>query len=149
MPDADKFSRYIRESANELEKIILAKGKQKEASKVQKVKSTAFFTGLKKFINADEKIKKSHLGIYDFELALDDKKVNYQLDISEKTVSVRKRKASKPLVKIEIDDENLINLYKKKLLIDEVIIQGRIKLTGTKRNSDKFLKLLSQVLENN
>jgi hypothetical protein len=75
--------------------------------------------------------------------------VNYQLDISEKTVSVRKKKASKPLVKIEIDDENLIHLYKKKLLIDEVIIQGRIKLTGTKRNSDKFLKLLSQVLENN
>ena len=75
--------------------------------------------------------------------------MNYQLDISEKTVAVRKKKASKPLVKIEIDDENLINLHKKQLLLDEVMIQGRIKLTGTKRNSDKFFKLLSQVLEKN
>ena len=127
----------------------LYEGQNREASKVQKVKSTTFFTGLKKYINDDEKIKKNHLGIYDFELTLDTQKVNYQLDISEKTVTVRKKKTAKPLVKIEIDDENLINLYKKKLLIDEVMIQGRIKITGTKRNTDKFLKLLSQVLENN
>ena len=105
MPDADKFSRYIRESANELEEIILARGKQKETSNVLKIKSTSFFSAFKKYINADEKIKKSHLGIYDFELALGDKKVNYQLDISEKTVSVRKKKAAKPLIAIAIDDE--------------------------------------------
>jgi len=149
MPDADKFSRYIREAANELEEIILAKSKQKETTNPQKIKSTPFFTNLKKFINADEKIKKIHLGIYDFELKLGEKKVNYQLDISEKTVSVRKKKASKPLVKIEIDDENLFNLHKNQLLLDEAMIQGRIKLIGTKKNSDKFFKLLSQVLENN
>lgn len=149
MPDADKFSRYIRESANELEEIILAKGKQKETSNPQKIRSTAFFTNLKKVINADEKIKKIHAGLYDFELTLGENKVNYQLDISEKKVSVRKKKATKPLVKVEIDDENLINLHKKQLLLDEVLIQGRIKLIGTKKNSDKFFKLLSQVLENN
>lgn len=149
MPDADKFSRYIRESANELEEIILKRGKQKETSSVLKIKSTSFFTALKKYINADEKIKKIHPGIYDFELALGDKKVNYQLDISEKTVSVRKKKAAKPLITIAIDDENLINLYKKKLLLDEIIIQGRIKLTGTKKNADKTLKLLSSFLAHN
>ena len=149
MPDADKFSRYIREAANELEEIILAKSKQKETANPQKIKSTPFFTNFKKFINADEKIKKIHLGVYDFELKLGEKKVNYQLDISEKTVSVRKKKASKPLVKIEIDDENLFNLHKNQLLLDEAMIQGRIKLIGTKKNSDKFFKLLSQVLENN
>ena len=149
MPDADKFSRYIREAANELEEIILAKGKQKETTNPQKIRSTAFFTKLKKFINADEKIKKNHAGLYDFELTLGDHKVNYQLDISEKTVSVRKKKTTKPLVKIEIDDKNLINLHKKQLLLDEVMIQGRMKLVGTKKNSDKFFKLLSQALAKN
>jgi WS/DGAT/MGAT family acyltransferase len=146
MPDADKFSRYIRESANELEEIILARGKKKDTKNVQKIKSTSFFTAFKKFINADENLQKNHLGIYDFELTLGDEKVNYQLEISEKTVSVQKKKTTKPLVKIEIEDENLINLYKKKLLLDEVIIQSRIKLTGTKKNSDKILKLLASFL---
>lgn len=147
MPDADKFSRYIRESANELEEIILAKGKQKENIKEQKIKSSPFFTGLKKYINANENIKKNHLGIYDFELNSDHKKINYQLDISEKIVSVRKKKTTKPLVKIAIDDNNLTDLYKRKLLLEEIKIQGRIKLTGTKKNSDKFFTFLSKFLE--
>ncbi|WP_439131882.1 WS/DGAT/MGAT family O-acyltransferase [Polaribacter sp.] len=146
MPDADKFSRYIRESANELEEIILSKGKQKETTKVKKSKSTPFFTAFKKFLNADDNLKAAHIGIYDFELFLGDDFVNYQVTISEKTVSVRKKKASKPLVSIAIDDENLINLYKKKLLLKEVMIQSRLKLTGTKKNTDKFYKLLATFL---
>ncbi|MHB0754063.1 wax ester/triacylglycerol synthase family O-acyltransferase [Polaribacter sp. M15] len=147
MPDADKFSRYIRESANELEEIILAKGKQKDAVKVLKSKSTPFFTAFKKFLNADENLRKEHIGVYDFELSLGDDTVNYQLDISEKTVGVRKKKASKPVVIITIDDEILINLHKKKLLLDEVLIQSRLKLSGTKKNTDKFYKLLANFLE--
>lgn len=149
MPDADKFSRYIRESANELEEIILARGKQKETAKIEKIKSTPFFTSIKKKLNADKKLRKQNLGLYDFHLNLDKGDVNYQLEIKEESVSIRKKKTGKSLVKLNINDENLINLHKNKLLIDEVIIQGRIKLTGTKRNSDKFLKLLSQLVENN
>lgn len=146
MPDADKFSRYIRESANELEEVILEKGKEKTKSKVQQIKSTAFFTALKKHLNEDEKTRKQYIGLYDFHLGKSD--LNYQLNIAEESVSFRKKETTKPLVKIEIDDENLSNLYKNKLLLDEVTIQGRIKITGTKKNSDKFLKLLSNFLEN-
>ena len=147
MPDADKFSRYIRESANELEELILARGKQKDSIAVQKIKSTTFFTAFKKHINENETLKKNHLGVYDFELALGDDVVNYQFNISEKAIAVRKKNITKPLVKIEIDDDNLITLHKKKLLLDEVIIQGRLKLTGTKKNTDKFLKLIVNFLE--
>jgi WS/DGAT/MGAT family acyltransferase len=148
MPDADKFSRYIRESANELEKVILERGQQKTTQKVQKMKSTAFFNAFKKFLNEDEKIRKQHIGLYDFQLNSGESTVNYQLDISEETTSVRKKKTTKPLIKIEIKDDNLSNLYKKKLLLDEVIIQGRIKVTGTKKNTDKFIKLVIKFLEN-
>jgi WS/DGAT/MGAT family acyltransferase len=148
MPDADKFSRYIRESANELEKVILERGQQKTTQKVQKMKSTAFFNAFKKFLNEDEKIRKQHIGLYDFQLNSGESTVNYQLDISDETTSVRKKKTTKPLIKIEIKDDNLSNLYKKKLLLDEVIIQGRIKVTGTKKNTDKFIKLVIKFLEN-
>ena len=146
MPDADLFSRYIRESANELEEIILAKGKAKEAKKIAKAKSTAFFTAFKNFIDEDEKLREKHIGIYDFGLCVDDKEVKYELNISEKTVSVRKKEVKKSSLRIEIEDINLYKLFKKKLLLDEVIIQNRIRLIGPKRNADKFLGLLSKFL---
>ena len=107
-----------------MEEIILARGKQKDTIAFQKIKSTSFFTGFKTYLNANETLKKNHLGIYDFELALGDDVVNYQFDIAEKAIAVRKKKTTKPLVKVVINDENLINLHKKKLLLDEVIIQG-------------------------
>jgi diacylglycerol O-acyltransferase len=147
MPDTDKFSRYIRESANELEELILAKGKQKTVEKVEKIKSSPFFTAIKKVLNEDKKLRKQTLGLYDFQLNLGDAKISYQLEILEETVSVKKKATLKPSVKIEIDDVNLLNLYKKNLLIEELLIQERIKLTGTKKNTNKLLQLLSKFLE--
>jgi diacylglycerol O-acyltransferase len=147
MPDTDKFSRYIRESANELEELILAKGKQKTVEKVEKIKSSPFFTAIKKVLNEDKKLRKQTLGLYDFQLNLGDAKISYQLEILEETVSIKKKTTLKPSVKIEIDDVNLLNLYKKNLLIEELLIQERIKLTGTKKNTNKLLQLLSKFLE--
>jgi WS/DGAT/MGAT family acyltransferase len=149
MPDADKFSRYIRESANELEVLILAKEKQKTVEKVQKIKSSLFFTAFKKYLNDDEKRREQAIGIYDFDLNINESESNYQLEVLKESVSVKKRKTAKPSVKIEIDDDNLINLYKKNLLLQETIIQERIKFTGTKKNVDKFSQLLSEFLEKN
>ena len=53
MPDADKFSRYIRESANELEEIIKKKGKKKEEEKIVKIESVTFFNGLRKYLKSN------------------------------------------------------------------------------------------------
>jgi diacylglycerol O-acyltransferase len=149
MPDTDKFSRYIRESANELEVLILAKEKQKTVEKVQKIKSSLFFRAFKKYINEDEKRRQKANGLYDFVLNLGDSEINYQLAVLKEGISVKKKKTAKPVVKIEIDDDNLINLYKKNLLLQEAIIQERMKFTGTKKNIDKFSQLLSAFLEKN
>jgi diacylglycerol O-acyltransferase len=148
MPDADKFSRYIRESANELEKIILTKGKQKTTTKIEKKKSMAFFSAFKKFLNEHEKLREQAIGQYDFQLDLNKNEANYQLEILKDAVAIRKKKTVKPLVKIEIEDTTLFNLYKKKLLLEEVLIQERIKLSGTKKNTEKLTQLLSKFLEN-
>ncbi|MDG1402423.1 acyltransferase, WS/DGAT/MGAT [Polaribacter sp. Hel1_33_78] len=148
MPDADKFSRYIRESANELEKIILTKGKQKTTTKIEKKKSMAFFSAFKKFLNEHEKLREQAIGQYDFQLDLNKNEANYQLEVLKDAVAIRKKKTVKPLVKIEIEDTTLFNLYKKKLLLEEVLIQERIKLSGTKKNTEKLTQLLSKFLEN-
>ena len=146
MPDADKFSRYIRESANELEEIILQKKDEKEPVKRTTIKSSPFFTALKKYISANQKLKEKHKGVYDFEIRLNKLKVNYQLGISDKNVSVRKRSTAKPKVTIEVDDKYLSKLFRKELFLDEMMLQGRIKLSGAKRNTSSFIKLMHQFL---
>ena len=147
MPDADQFSRYIRESANELEEVILNRKTDNEKTKEEKFLSKPVFSNLRKYLNDNKSFKKTHQGVYDFELNLAKTKVDYSLTIKDGKVSIRKTKTTKPNVKIEIDDAILYALYKKKLLLDEVIIQGRLKLTGTKKNQDKFLKLMSKFLD--
>ncbi|SDS25173.1 acyltransferase, WS/DGAT/MGAT [Polaribacter sp. KT25b] len=149
MPDADKFSRYIRESANELEALILTKEKQKTVEKVKKIKSSVFFTAFKKYLIADKNLREQIIGLYDFHLNLGESEINYQLAVLKETVSVKKKKTAKPSVKIIIDDNYLINLHKKNLLLEEAIIQERLFFTGTKKNIDKFSQILSEFLEKN
>ena len=150
MPDADKFSRYIRESANELEEIITKRGKSKTEAKISKTKNTSSFNTFKKFLQEDAKIRKTALGLYDFQLQLNDEiETHYQLEITNETASVKKKKTTKPLVTIQIDDNNLYALFKGKLFMEELVIQGRIKFIGTKKNIDKFKKIIAKFLENN
>ena len=146
MPDADKFSRYIRESANELEKIIKKKGKSKEAKKESKIKSTSFFTALKKYLKASETSLKKYNGIYGIEVNIDSTSATWELDLTKVIPTLKKKKVSKPLVSMKIDDENLLALYKGKLLLEELMIQERIKLNGTQKNQTKFLRFLSEFL---
>ena len=116
MPDADKFSRYIRESANELEKIILTKGKQKTTTKIEKKKSMAFFSAFKKFLNEHEKLREQAIGQYDFQLDLNKNEANYQLEVLKDAVAIRKKKTVKPLVKIAKFTFQFLNLILEKPL---------------------------------
>lgn len=148
MPDADKFSRYIREAANELEEIILKRKEEITTPKEEKLQSKVVLNAIRKFLNDSKSYKKMYTGDYHFKLKQNQTEVNYSLHVAPEKVSVRKSVSKKPTLTIEINDGILYNVYKKKLLIDEILIQGRIKLIGTKKNSDKFLKLMAKFLEN-
>jgi WS/DGAT/MGAT family acyltransferase len=148
MPDADKFSRYIRESANELEEIILKKKDEKIAPKTLKFKSVSFFNSLKKHITDNKSIDKKLNAIYNFEVHLEDKIENWTLDFSKKAPSISKRKSAKTTNRISINDTVLYDLFKGKLLLEEVQIQERITLEGTKKDTDLLLKLIATFLEN-
>jgi len=150
MPDADVFSRYIRESANELEAQIAKLGKDKSASKTAKQvksKSGPFFTALKKYVKANPKEVKAAKGLYHMQLDLGDRTDGWELDLTKTTAVIKKKKNLDPKVLIEIEDENLFALYKGKLLLEELKIQGRIKITGTAASKTKFMKLLTAFLE--
>ena len=145
MPDADKFSRYMRESANELEKLIKKRGKKKVATAIVKSKSTPFFTTLKKYIKNNPTQKKFN-GLYQIQVTLDTTEESWQLDLTKKVGIVKKQKALKPKASLQIEDENLYDLYKEKLLLEELKIQGRIKLEGQEKYKAKLMLLMTEFL---
>ncbi len=150
MPDADIFSVYIRESANELEELIKNIGKKKaSASKVDKKKSKSgpFFTALKRFLKAHPELVKKYKGIYHIEVGVGPTTEGWELDLSKVEADIKKKKNLDPKVLIEIEDDILYALYKGKLLLEELKIQGRIKVIGTASSKSKFMKLLQAFLE--
>jgi len=150
MPDADLFSKYVRESANELEALIQKAGKKREAatkaSKV-KLKSTPLFTALRKFLKENPALVKKCKGEYHIQIGNGDTTVGYDIDLTTEKPLVRKRKNLDPKVLVEIEDDNLYDLYKGKYLLEELKIQERIKITGTVTNKSKCNKLLTAFLE--
>jgi diacylglycerol O-acyltransferase len=150
MPDADVFSKYIRESANELEECIQNLGKVKSLTKTAKQvksKSTPFFAALRKYLKENPKVVKAHKGLYQVQVDLGDITDGYEIDLTKAVAVIKKKKTLEPKVLIEIEDENLFALYKGKLLLEELKIQGRIKITGTATSQTKFMNLLTAFLE--
>lgn len=147
MPDAGKFSRYIREEANALEKIILKKGKQKEKEIAKAtLASSAFFSAFKRFIKSNSKIVKKHKGLYQFEVTSKDESHFWSLDFTQTEGLLKKKKERKAKASFSIDDTNLIALHQQKFLLQELIIQGRMKFEGDKKYQDKLISILSEFL---
>ncbi len=145
MPDADRFSRYIRESANELEEIVKKYGKKKEEAKNVKIQSTIFFDALRRYMKTTPENVKKYSGIYGFKILLKDgSEATWQL----KNGQLRKQKLSKQHATFTIRDEVLTALFRKELLFEELKIQGRLKLEGTVAHQKKLMNLVVEILKN-
>ncbi len=143
MPDADQFARYIRESANELEAIILSKEEEKKEQKKAKPKSDPFFTALRKRFKAKKKWEKKFIGTYQVTVNGCIEPVHQQITVTETSASVKKGVAKNPKATLMIDDEYLSRVHKKELRLEEAQIQGRIKMEGAARSQKYLMQLLS------
>ena len=147
MPDADLFSRYVRKSANELEKIIQQKGKQKEKEVAKAtLESGAFFSAFKRFLKGNSAIVKKYKGLYQFEVTSKNESHFWQLDFTGKEGILKKKKERKAKASFSIDDKNLIAFHQKKLLLDELKIQGRMKFEGDAKHQKKLTDILSEFI---
>jgi len=147
MPDVNKFSRYIREEANELEKVIKKRGKKKpKTAAVIKIKSIPFFTALNKYSKSNVEFVKKYKGLYEIEVTSENKENNWTIDFTKKEGIIKKQKSKETKTILKIEDKILHKLYKQELLLEELIIQERIKLKGTKKETTKLKQLLSEFL---
>ncbi|MBT8234049.1 MAG: wax ester/triacylglycerol synthase family O-acyltransferase [Saprospiraceae bacterium] len=149
MPDLNKFSRYILESANDLEKAILdydKEGKQKKIKagsktlgKKAKAESDEYFELIRKYLKSNPKFIKKEVGLFQFfvkgQVASD-----WQVNLLKAPGTIRKGRAKKFDASLTIQDKHLIKIAQGKLDVMTAFIQGRIAITG---DNEKVMKLAS------
>ncbi|HAS45028.1 MAG TPA: wax ester/triacylglycerol synthase family O-acyltransferase [Microscillaceae bacterium] len=141
MPDIDVFCRYLRESANELETLVLAKAK-KEAE-LKKPKSDAFFQDLKKYLAASPDNFKDYEGVFQFNVN-GVNTTNWQVNLNKGLV---KRGSYKdPDALITITDRHLNQIARAEIGLTEAKIQGRIKVEDFNNKFDHFVNLVTDMV---
>ena len=144
MPEQGTFTRYLLESANELEKLVLEyekSGKRKKPKKrttKPKAKSDAVFAHIKKYLKEKPEAVKPDSGLFQFVIKSEDDEVYWKLDLNKAKPVISKTKAAKPDATFTIKDEYLLRIGQGKLNLQTAFIQGRLKIHG---DSGKAMKL--------
>ena len=149
MPDIDVFTRYIRESANELEAAILAHRKEKtvkQDKKAEKAASDKLFDSLKKFLKKQPKTEEPKGGIFQFAVT-GDVPTDWKIDLNSNPGAVTKGKAISPDVVFTISDEHLMRIAAGKLDIQTAFIQGRLKIDGDFTQALRLGKILGKMIK--
>ncbi len=149
MPDLNKFSKYILDSANELEDVILkyqkdgAKKKTKtiavDKAKKEKALSDQYFVGIRKYLKANPTFIKKEVGVFQF-FVKGPIPTNWQVNLSKAPGTIRKGKAKAFDASLTIQDKHLIKIAQGKLDVMTAFVQGRIAITG---DNEKVMKLAS------
>lgn len=146
MPDIDKFSRYIRESANELESIILS-GKDKKKTVKKKAKTAAsdpIFAHFKKHLKLNAAHIKPNNGLFQF-VVTGDVPREWRVDLNQSPPVVRKGKVKTPDTTFTIADEHLVKIGQGKMNLQAAFIQGRLKIDGDSSKAMKLGTILSKL----
>ncbi len=146
MPDIDRFSRYIRESVNELETAILKiKNKRAKTKKVvKKAASDALFTHIRKALKVNAQFIKPNNGLFLFNVT-GEAPATWKIDLNKSPGVVRKGTAKDPDVTFTIADQHLVRIGEGKLNLQTAFIQGRLKIDGDSARAMKLGTILSKL----
>ncbi len=144
MPDIDVFTRYIRESANELEALVLARvEKQKEKENIPP-QSDKFFAHIKKFLKNNPEFIKPNSGVFQF-IINGTPSAQWKLDFNKAPGTIRRGKAAEPDVTLTINDKHLMRIATGDLDIQTAFVQGRLDVQGDMKKTTRLAKILSLI----
>ncbi|MGB4958311.1 MAG: wax ester/triacylglycerol synthase family O-acyltransferase, partial [Saprospiraceae bacterium] len=132
MPDLDMFTKYILDSANELEIAIQAhqaKKKKPASKRAAKPISDTLFLDLGRFLKTLPDNGKPKSGVFQF-LVKNDANSAWTVDISVYPGTVKKGTVDQSDAKFIIDEEYLLRIADGKLDVQTAFIQGRLKIDG-------------------
>ena len=140
MPDLDVFTRYIWESANELEVAILQLEEVRQAAEKAKpktAKSDALFEFLAQYLQDNPDYLRSAAGRFQYKIT-GDIESDWVMDFSEPPGEVKRGMIENPDATLTIRDDHFIRLARKEIDYEIAIVQGRMKIEG---DMDQVLKL--------
>ena len=117
MPDLNVFSRYIRDSANELEEHIIKYSKKKKKTTKDKpvpLKTTSLITKLKKFLKSNPQAMWPDSGVFQLHITKPSEAF-WTIDLNNQPGSIRKSKSKNPDATFSISDDHLIKMASGKL----------------------------------
>ena len=146
MPDIDLFSRYIRESANELEAVVLKykDKKQKKKRVVKKAASDELFAHIRKQLKLNAQYIKPNNGLFQF-VVTGEVPRTWRIDLNKSPGIVRKGPVNNPDVTFTVADKYLIKIGKGQLNLQTAFIQGRLKIEGDSSKAMKLGTILSKL----
>ncbi|MEL6252041.1 MAG: wax ester/triacylglycerol synthase family O-acyltransferase [Bacteroidota bacterium] len=146
MPDIDIFTRYLRESANELEEAISNMKSRKRTAKktTAKAQSDALFAHLKKELKANAEHIKPNNGLFQFNVTGDVPR-EWKIDLNKSPGVVRKGKAEDPDVTFTVSDKHLTRIGRGEMNLQAAFIQGRLKIHGDSSKAMKLGTILSKL----
>ena len=147
MPDLDVFSRYLRESANELEAAVLKHGKKKVRKKTpvkKKAASDPLFEKIKKYFKDNPDFLRPNSGVFQFEIT-GEVPTSWKLDLNKKPPVIRKGKIENPDATFTMKDEHLVKVSEGKLGMQAAFMQGRLKIVGDFDKAMSLGKLLAKI----
>jgi putative sterol carrier protein len=139
MPDINVFSKYLLNSANELEKAVLAyRAKKKPTVKKNlKAKSDAVLVHIRSQLKEKAAFIKPNNGIFQLVVNADNPQL-WKIDLNRSPGMVRRAKVQSPDVTLTIDDDHLYKIGTGALSFKTAFIQGRIEVNG---DTEKAMKL--------
>jgi WS/DGAT/MGAT family acyltransferase len=151
MPDLDVFSNYIRESANETEKVVLdyeKKGKQKKKKSVkkQKAESDLLFENVKAYLKKNPTFLRPDSGVYQFNVN-GTANAQWQVNFSKAPGTIRKGKAKNPDATFTIKDKHLAKIGRGEMKLQTAMIQGRLTVDGDYNRAMQLGKILMKILK--
>mgnify|MGYP001101701576 CR=1 FL=1 len=141
MPDIEVFCRYLRESANELEAVILKKAKDEK--EIKKPKSDAFFQTLKKYLADNPEKIKAYEGVFQFNV---DGVTNTHWQVNLNKGQVKRGLYKERDTLVTITDRHLHQIARAEIGLTEAKIQGRIKVEDSNGKFDHFVNLVTEMI---
>ncbi len=147
MPDIEVFSRYLRESANELEVEILKYKddiNKKKVKKNGKPEADKFFDYLKKFLKGNADLIEPDSGVFQFKIE-GPVSSEWVINLNTKPYSVKRGRIKDPDATFTVQDKNLMRIAKGDLNIQTAIIQGRLAVGGDNEKALKLGNIISRI----
>lgn len=148
MPDINVFTRYLRESANDLEAAILeheqTRKKEAAAQEPKTMESEAFFRNIKVQLKEKSALLQEQSGLFQFTI-IGREEVHWRLDLDKPGGGIRKGKVRSPFATFIIRDEHLMMVARREIDIPTAFVQGRLRVEGDMNQAMKLGKLLSKL----